>query len=214
MGNVKKAVPFSKTRFEYLLNRRGQSKNQFAKRMFPGTKQPLRKLLKYLASEELPPEILYRFASAFNCYPDYLKGNVSITKDYLRKQFGNEYLDRWVHDEDFDPDGYYMGFYTEIGKTELPPINEHAIAFLNDWAYSYEMETSNNLDLIIKAMSFDFHDLDENALLVLIENIVELVESKILNPPSQEWIDFVETTKRKNGIKGDSNDSKEETEED
>ena len=211
MGNVKKAVPFSKRRFEYLLNRRGQSKNQFAKRMFPNTKQPLRKLLKYLASEELPPEILSRFASAFNCYPGYLDGSVSITREYLQKQFGDEYLERWVHDEDFDPDGYYTGFFTEIGDN-IPVAEERAITFLNDYLYSYETKvTKYGMDF--SAMSFDFHDLDQQALYDLIGDIIDMVENRILNPSSQEWIDFVKTTKRKHRMKGESTDDKKETEE-
>ena len=68
---------------------------------------------------------------------------------------------------------------------------------IEDYAESYSM------------MSFDFHDLDTNELYDLTELIRHTVENLILNPPSQEWVDFVEYTKKAHRIKGGTHGNEE-----
>ena len=216
MANVKKAVPFNRKRFEYLLNRSGRSKNQFAKLMFPDTKQPLRKLLKYQAAGEIPPEILMRFASILDCRPDYLDGSYSVTEKELQEEFGEHYQE--FANRNYDPDGYDIGKYNEFRFEEKFNFeNEALVQFLNNsenGLYQYYRDDTKGL---VKYMTFDFHDLSINELFMLKAMIHSFVEEILINPRSKDWKEFIKTTERKHEkieIGGHKNDSKEETEED
>lgn len=200
MAGVSKQVDFVKKRFEYALEHRSGgdssnkffgSKNKFAKLMFPKTKEPLRKLLRYLQTEKIPSEILDEIAFHLWVYPDYLKGTYSISKDEVRQELGDHFSEYYssveMFDNEFDPEGYYFGGYSDFEIDQMwSNREEHIIAFLNSFTYSIS-EDGNNLKY------FDFRKLHEDELNDLMSKLASLVAQNIQNPPNDNWKVFAET---------------------
>lgn len=181
MAGVSKSVPFIKKRFEYALNSQGYSKNKFAKEMFPDTKSPLRKLLRYIQYEEIPPEILEKMAYKLNVLPQYLQGTYSITRNDLDEKL------RQLSDEHFDPEGYYYGFYIGYAYGVLKEYRTKLlIEYLNSFSY-----LSNDDD---KSVVLDFNYLGEKELDIVEYRINIMIQECIDNPPNENWKQFINTS--------------------
>lgn len=189
MAGVSKSVPFIKKRFEYALNRKGYSKNKFAKELFPDTKSPLRKLLRYIQYEEIPPEILEKIAYKLNVVPQYLQGTYSVTRNEL-----DEKLVALSDDKEregglviFDPEGYYYGFYIGYAYSALKEYRTKLlIEYLNSFTYE-----SNDDDM---CEVLDFNYLDERELDILEYRINVMIQECIDNPPNENWEKFITTS--------------------
>lgn len=192
MSGVKRAVPFKKKRFRYALDRKGYSKNKFAKMIFPDVNDEnnnnrTRKLDRYMQKEEIAPVELKRISEALDVSPDYLSGSYSITKAQLQDDLGEEFPKIFSEDE-FDPEGYHFGSYTLFSAQ----LRQHSdLDNFADYLNTQRFTIIENGELV--KLKFDFHQLDESSLFVLQHIINNIIESIIQKSESEEWKKFAKT---------------------